>query len=46
MTGLNKVLLIGNLTRDPVNRATPGGMSICELGLAVNRRYRTASGGL
>ncbi len=44
MTGLNKVLLIGNLTRDPVNRATPGGISICELGLAVNRRYRTASG--
>jgi len=44
MNGLNRVLLIGNLTRDPVARATPGGMSVCELGLAVNRRYRTASG--
>ena len=44
MDGLNRVLLIGNLTRDPVTRATSGGMSICELGLAVNRRYSTASG--
>lgn len=44
MNGLNRVLLIGNLTRDPVMRATPGGTSICELGLAVNRRYRTAAG--
>ena len=44
MDGLNRVLLIGNLTRDPVTRATSGGMSICELGLAVNRRYRTAAG--
>jgi single-strand DNA-binding protein len=44
MTGLNRVLLIGNLTRDPVMKATSGGMSICELGLAVNRRYRTATG--
>ena len=44
MQGLNRVLLIGNLTRDPVSRATPGGTSICELGLAVNRRYSTASG--
>ena len=44
MEGLNRVLLIGNLTRDPVTRATSGGMSICELGLALNRRYRTAAG--
>ena len=44
MNGLNRVLLIGNLTRDPVSRATTGGMSICEIGLAINRRYRTASG--
>ncbi len=44
MNGLNRVLLIGNLTRDPVMRATTSGMAICELGLAVNRRYRTASG--
>ncbi|MBN2450960.1 MAG: single-stranded DNA-binding protein [Lentisphaeria bacterium] len=44
MAGLNKVLLIGNLTRDPASRATPGGTSICEMGLAINRRFRTASG--
>ena len=44
MSSLNKVLLIGNLTRDPVSRATTGGMSICEMGLAINRRYRTATG--
>jgi single-strand DNA-binding protein len=44
MNGLNRVLLIGNLTRDPVSRATTGGTSICELGLAVNRRYSTATG--
>lgn len=44
MDGLNRVLLIGNLTRDPVTRSTTGGMSICEIGLAINRRYRTAAG--
>lgn len=39
MANLNKVFLIGNLTRNPDLRGTPGGTSICELGLAVNRRY-------
>ena len=39
MANLNKIFLIGNLTRNPDLRGTPGGASICELGLAVNRRY-------
>lgn len=39
MAGLNKIFLIGNLTRNPDLRGTPGGASICELGLAVNRKY-------
>ena len=39
MASLNKIYLIGNLTRNPDLRGTPGGASICELGLAVNRRY-------
>ena len=39
MASLNKIFLIGNLTRNPDLRGTPGGASICELGLAVNRKY-------
>ena len=39
MASLNKVFLLGNLTRNPDLRGTPGGASVCELGLAVNRRY-------
>ena len=39
MASLNKVLLIGNLTRDPEVRYTPGGAAVCEFGLAINRRY-------
>lgn len=44
MASLNKVLLIGNLTRDPEIRYTPKGSAVCDLGLAVNRRYKTDSG--
>jgi single-strand DNA-binding protein len=40
----NKVMLMGNLTRDPEVRVTPGGLSIAKLGLAVNRRYKTREG--
>ena len=46
MPNLNRVMLIGNLTRDPVMRVTPAGMQICEFGLGVNRSYRTAQGEL
>ncbi|TAL41283.1 MAG: single-stranded DNA-binding protein, partial [Methylovulum sp.] len=36
---LNKVLLIGNLTRDPELRYTPTGAAVCTLGLATNRYW-------
>jgi len=44
MAYLNKVLLIGNLTRDPELRVTPKGTAICQFGLAVNRQYKDESG--
>ena len=44
MASLNKVMLIGNLTRDPELRYTPNGVAVVNLGLAVNRRYRDKSG--
>jgi single-strand DNA-binding protein len=39
MASYNKVLLIGNLTRDPEIRYTTGGMAVTDLGLAVNRYW-------
>ncbi len=44
MASLNKVLLIGNLTRDPEVRFLPSGDPIAEFSLAVNRRFRTKQG--
>lgn len=44
MAAFNKVILIGNLTRDPDLRVTNTGLSICKLGLAVNRSYTTKEG--
>lgn len=44
MANLNKVMLIGNLTRDPEIKYTPKGSAIAELGLAINRYYTTESG--
>ncbi|MEW6744169.1 MAG: single-stranded DNA-binding protein [Planctomycetota bacterium] len=44
MANLNKVFLIGRLTRDPELRYTPGGMGVAEFGLAVNRAYTAANG--
>lgn len=41
---LNKVQLIGNLTRDPELRYTPQGTAVCTLGLATNRQWMTESG--
>lgn len=41
---LNKVMLIGNLTRDPEIKYTPKGQAIAELAMAINRRYTTESG--
>lgn len=40
----NKVILMGNLTRDPEYRVTPSGHQICKLGIAVSRRFTTQSG--
>ena len=41
---LNKVELIGNLTRDPELRYTPAGTAVCTFGLATNRQWTTDSG--
>jgi len=41
---LNKVQLIGNLTRDPELRYTPTGAAVCTFGLATNRSWKTESG--
>jgi len=44
MANLNKVMLMGNLTRDPEVRYTPKGTAVAELGLAINRVYSGENG--
>ena len=44
MASLNKVFLLGNLTREPDFRGLPSGQSVCTLGLAVNRRFVNSNG--
>ncbi len=44
MANYNKVILMGNLTRDPELRYTPGGTAVVNLRLAVNRRFRDRNG--
>jgi len=44
MRGFNKVILIGNLTRDPELRYTPKGTAVAKIGLAVNRVWRDEAG--
>lgn len=44
MAYLNRVFLIGNLTRDPELRVTPKGTSICQFGFAVNRQGKDDAG--
>ena len=44
MASLNKVLLIGNLTRDPDVRMLSNGRPVCNFGLALNRNYKDAEG--
>jgi single-strand DNA-binding protein len=44
MASLNKVMLIGNLTRDPELRALPSGINVADLRLAVNETYTDKSG--
>ena len=45
MANINRVILVGNLTRDPELRHTPSGTSVCKLRLAVNSRQKDASTG-
>lgn len=44
MASLNKVFLIGNITRDPEIKYTPKGTAVAEIGLAVNRQWTTDNG--
>ena len=44
MANLNKVMLMGNLTRDPEVRYTPKGTAVCEIGMAVNRQFTSENG--
>jgi single-strand DNA-binding protein len=39
MASMNKVILLGNLTRDPQVRYTPGGTAVAEIGMALNRSF-------
>src|ERR1700676_753146 len=44
MANFNKVILAGNLTRDPELRYTPKGMAIAKIGMAINRTWRNEAG--
>src|SRR3974390_1176625 len=44
MANFNKVILAGNLTRDPELRYTPKGMAIAKIGLAINRTWKNEAG--
>jgi single-strand DNA-binding protein len=44
MASFNRVILVGNLTRDPELRYTPSGTAVAEIGLAVNDRRKNANG--
>ncbi len=44
MASFNKVILMGNLTRDPELKDTQGNVAVCSFGLAVNRKWRDQSG--
>lgn len=44
MANLNKVMLLGNLTRDPELRHTPKGSAVADLGIAVNRKVQDGNG--
>ena len=46
MRGFSKVIIAGNITRDPELRATPSGAQVCSFSVAVNRNYRDSSGNM
>ncbi|HEV2916859.1 MAG TPA: single-stranded DNA-binding protein [Candidatus Babeliales bacterium] len=45
MASLNRVLLIGNLTRDPEHKVLASGQAVCRLGLAINRQFKNKQNG-
>ncbi len=45
MANVNRVVIVGNLTRDPELKALPSGMSVCRLGVAVNHRRKNQQTG-
>jgi len=44
MPNLNKVMLIGNCTREPEVKFIPSGKAVCQFGLAINHSYKTEAG--
>ena len=44
MASVNRVIVMGHLTRDPELRYTPGGAAVTSFGLGINRRYRDRDG--
>ena len=46
MSSMNHVILMGNLTRDPASRTTPGGLAVADLGLAISDNYKDKDGKL
>src|SRR3979490_707137 len=44
MANFNKVILAGNLTRDPEMRYTPKGTAVTKIGMAINRTWKTETG--
>ena len=45
MAGYNRVVMVGNLTRDPEYKQLPSGQSVCRLGLAANRQFKNRQTG-
>ena len=45
MAGYNRVVLVGNLTRDPEYKQLTSGQSVCRLGLATNRQFKNRQSG-
>ena len=46
MASYNKVLIMGNLTRDPELKQTPSNQSVAQIGIAVNRKFKSREGDL
>ncbi|MCX7008958.1 MAG: single-stranded DNA-binding protein, partial [Kiritimatiellaeota bacterium] len=44
MASLNYVILVGNLTRDPQVRNTPGGAVVADIGMAINEKFKNKAG--